>query len=95
MVNQHVARHLEQPGARLLQRAESCALAHRLDEDILQQILGRGLVAEPVCEVPEEFSFVSVPCRRYTGERNAIARRRFRGQGFAISFSGFVAQHML
>ena len=74
-VDQGIARHLEQPGARVVERAEALTLAHGLDEDVLQHVVGRVGVRQAVPQVAQQLGLVGLPGRRHAGERVQVKRR--------------------
>jgi hypothetical protein len=61
-------------GARVVQRAEARALVHRLDKDVLQQIVGGIGVSHAIPQVATQLVFVSLSGDSHAGERNRWGR---------------------
>ena len=72
-IHQCVACHLEQPGARIVERANAAALALALDEDVLQHVVGRIAVRPPVTQIAPQLAFMRLPRRRHAGKRRAAS----------------------
>lgn len=68
IIDQRIARYQIQPGALVIQIAESAALAHRLDEHILQQIFGQIWVRNAMLQVVTQFAFVRAPGIDHAGK---------------------------
>jgi hypothetical protein len=69
VVDQRIARHLEQPGARIVERAEILALLHRLNEHLLQQVVGKVHITGTVPEEVAQFVFVRIPIAKDARKR--------------------------
>ena len=72
-MRQRIARHLEKPGPRLVNRSKRRPLAQRLDEYVLQQFVGILGARATMAQVAVQFAGTSSP-----GRQQAAAGRRFR-----------------
>ena len=52
---------MKQPGARIVDTAESVRLTHGTQEDVLQQIVALGLAARTVAQEAAQLGFVGIP----------------------------------
>lgn len=73
IVDQGVACDLEQPGARLLEFAEPLALPHRLEKDLLQEVVGSVRVPQLVTQEPQQLRFMGMPGLQNAAENNTFA----------------------
>ena len=60
-VNHGIARHVERPGARVVQIAEGGSLPHGFHEDVLQHVVGGLGMGHAVTQVAAQFGFVCLP----------------------------------
>ena len=68
VIDERVARDLEQPGAGIVECAEIAALLHRPHEDFLQQIVGQMAIAGAVAQVVAQLALVRVPGAQDAGK---------------------------
>lgn len=73
IVDQGVACDLEQPGARLLEFAEPLPLPHRLEEHLLQEIVGAVRVPDLMTQESQQLRLVGVPGLQNAPESNTFA----------------------
>jgi hypothetical protein len=73
IVDQGIACDLEQPGARLLEFAEPLPLPHRLQEYLLQEVVGTVRIPDLVTQESQQLRLMSVPGLQYAAESNTFA----------------------
>ena len=67
-IDERIARHPEQPGARIIKAAESDPCLHCAQKDIVEQIGGGGGIAQPSHQKALQFPLVCAPRTQHTVE---------------------------